>query len=80
MTITEKFQGLSWNKKMEMLRNSNDWTQETAAEKCNTHKKIYWLWETGKSNPRKNSRIAIAKAFGVSEDEIFGDKEELINA
>jgi len=37
-----------------------------------TTKKVYWLWESGRSFPRKNSIRAISIAFGVSQEEIFG--------
>ena len=73
LTIAEYVNKLPWNKKMVVLRISNGWTQEEAAERCNTHAKIYWLWENAKNNPRKNSKIAISKAFGVSVNEIFGE-------
>lgn len=61
----------SWNQKLEILRTLKGWTQREAAERCGTTQKIYWLWETGGSYPRKNSRRAIAIAFGVSMEEIF---------
>lgn len=68
-------EGITWNKKIEVLRTIKGWTQLETAEKCNTTQKVYWSWETGNAYPRKNSRTAIAKAFDVSEDEIFKDIE-----
>lgn len=62
---------MSWNKKIELLRVSKGWTQEEAANKCCTSTKTYWNWEKGSNYPRKLSRIFIAKAFGVSVEEIF---------
>ena len=65
---------LEWNKRIEVLRITNGWTQSEAADKCGTSPKVYWLWEKGLSSPRNNSRIAIAKAFEVSVEEIFGEQ------
>lgn len=62
---------LKWNKKIEVLRTIKGWSQTEAAEKCNTGQKSYWSWESGERYPHKNNRIAIARAFNVSEDEIF---------
>lgn len=73
--MTELFKKLSWNKKIEVLRTMKGWSQEEAAEKCYTGQRAFWGWESGKSYPRKNSRRAIAQAFGVSEKEIFEEME-----
>lgn len=62
---------LTWNEKIKNLREQNNLTQEEAAEKCNTTKKNYWLWEKGRNFPRKNSQIAIAAAFNVHVEDIF---------
>ncbi|MDP4144128.1 MAG: helix-turn-helix transcriptional regulator [Bacillota bacterium] len=63
---------LAWNKKIEVLRVLNNLTQEEAAAKCNTTQKVFWSWENGKRYPRENSRLAIAKAFNVKAEDIFG--------
>ncbi|OBR96828.1 hypothetical protein CLRAG_03370 [Clostridium ragsdalei P11] len=63
--------GLPWNKKLEVLRIVNNWTQEYAAQKCNTNQKVYWSWENGKNYPRKRSQQSIAKAFKVKIHDIF---------
>jgi len=68
---------LSWFKKMEVLRTIKGWSQEEAAEKCFTGQKTYWAWESGKSYPRKNSRRAISQAFGVEEEEIFENSNNI---
>ncbi|MHC1683458.1 MAG: helix-turn-helix transcriptional regulator [Clostridiaceae bacterium] len=65
------FKNLPWNKKIEVLRIIKGWTQNDAAEKCNTNQKTYWSWEVGERYPRKNSRLAIVKAFEVRQEEIF---------
>ncbi|WP_238886511.1 helix-turn-helix transcriptional regulator [Clostridium sp. YIM B02551] len=70
--MSDMFESLSWNKKIEVLRTMKGWTQNEAAEECLTNQKAYWSWETGKTKPRKISRQAICNAFGVREDEIFG--------
>lgn len=67
---------LSWNKKIEVLRTIKGWSQEEAAEKCFTVQKAFWSWEKGQVYPRKNSRRAIANAFGVKEKEIFGEERK----
>jgi transcriptional regulator with XRE-family HTH domain len=69
--MNEIFKKLTWNKKLEVFRVMKGWTQKETAEKCNTDQKAYWNWEAGECYPRKNSRIAIARAFEVSENEIF---------
>lgn len=65
------FDKLSWNKKMEILRVANNWTQEEAAKKCNTNQKMYWNWERGIHYPRKGSQTSIANAFEVKIEDIF---------
>lgn len=62
---------LPWNKKLEVLRIVNNWTQEDAAKKCNTNQKVYWSWENGKNYPRKRSQALIARAFEVEIHDIF---------
>ncbi|MBO8183641.1 MAG: helix-turn-helix transcriptional regulator [Archaeoglobus sp.] len=75
MTILFQIQQIPWYKRIEILRTIKGWTQEKAAEMCGTTQKVYWLWENGKSYPRLNSKRAIARAFGVSVNEIFGDED-----
>lgn len=62
---------LPWNKKIEVLRVANNWTQQEAAEKCNTNQKMYWNWEKGINYPRKKSQISIARAYRVKIKDIF---------
>ena len=62
----------SWNKKIALLQVLHGLTQEQAANRCGTNQKAYWNWINGKTYPRKNSRKAIARAFNISEEEIFG--------
>lgn len=71
--LYELVKHLSWNKKLEILRIANDWSQEEAARECGTTKKNFWLWETGRTIPRFNSKRAIAMAFKVSMEEIFDE-------
>lgn len=73
--MADLIKDLSWFKKMEVLRTIKGWSQEVAAEKCFTGQKAYWAWESGNTYPRKNSRRAIAQAFGVTEEEIFGGEK-----
>lgn len=71
MIIKKVINNLPWNKKIEILRVANSWTQEEAAEKCKTNQKMYWNWEKGKNYPRKKSQILIAKAYNVKVEDIF---------
>jgi len=71
--MADLFKELPWNKKIEVLRTMKGWSQEEAAEECFTGQKAYWGWEKGNNFPRKNSRRAIARAFDISEKEIFGE-------
>lgn len=72
--INDLIRALNWKKRIEVLRIIKGWSQDKAANECGTSPKVYWLWEKGSSSPRNNSRIAIAKAFGVSVGEIFGEQ------
>jgi transcriptional regulator with XRE-family HTH domain len=72
MDINSLIQNMPWNERMEVLRAVKKWSQDVAAEHCGTTKKNYWLWASGRSYPRRNSRRAIAMAFGIPESEIFG--------
>ncbi|MCY6958411.1 helix-turn-helix transcriptional regulator [Clostridium brassicae] len=63
--------GLPWNKKLEILRAVKGWTQVEAAKRCNTHQKLYWSWEKGKTHPSKKSQAAIASAYDVEVEDIF---------
>lgn len=71
MDISKIISSLSWNKKIEVFRAINNWTQEEAAKRCNTNQKMYWSWENGRNYPRKNSQMSIAKAYGVDIRDIF---------
>lgn len=73
--IEEIIKNAPWYKKIEVLRILQGWTQEEAAEKCGTSPRIYWNWEKGISYPRTLSRRAIARAFGVPVEEIFGSEK-----
>ena len=73
--MSDLINDLPWFKKMEVLRTIKWWSQEETAEKCCTGQKAYWGWEKGNIYPRKNSRRAIAHAFGIKEEEIFGKEK-----
>ena len=72
--MNEVINNLPWNKKIEILRVLTGWSQSEAANECYTGQKAFWSWESGRVYPRKNSRRAIASAFGVKEEDIFGKK------
>ena len=67
----ELLKDLSWHKRIEILRAIKGWTQVEAAKRCFTYQKAFWSWESGQVYPRRNSRRAIAQAFGVREEDIF---------
>ena len=69
--IQKLLNGLTWNKKIEILRIANNWTQEEAAKRCSTNQKMYWSWEKGKNYPRKSNQKLIAKAYKVKVEDIF---------
>lgn len=71
MGIDKLMHNLTWNKKMELLRRANNWTQEDAAKRCNTNQKMYWNWEKGRNYPRKKSQAFIANAFKAKVEDIF---------
>jgi transcriptional regulator with XRE-family HTH domain len=72
MELNEMVTKAPWNKKIAVLQALKGWTQEEAAKECGTTQKVYWRWLKAICYPRSNSRRAIALAFGVSEQEIFG--------
>jgi Predicted transcriptional regulators len=63
-----------WNERLLLLRKSKKWSQREAADECGAALKAYWLWEQGKCYPRRNSRIAIVRAYKVNYEDIFGDR------
>ena len=73
MAIEEKFKAVSWNKKIIILRTIMDLTQTELADKIGTTRKNVWLWESGKTDPRKISKRAICRALESTEEEIFGE-------
>lgn len=69
-----KIQGvqiLPWNKRIEILRRANNFTQIQIAEKCCTNQKCFWQWEKGIIYPNKKHRMLIARAFNVKVSYIF---------
>lgn len=76
MNLKTRVSKAPWHKKLEILRILEGLTQKQAAQKCGTDKRIYWNWENGVSKPIKRNREYIAKAFNVSEDELFSDLDK----
>jgi len=74
--MNELIESLSWNKKIHVLRVIKGWSQKEVAYECGTNQQTYQLWESGKNEPRNNSKRAIAAAFGVKVEEIFGEVQE----
>ena len=77
--IEEMFNKLPWYKRMEVLRVAKGWGQRQAGEECLTNNKNYWLWEKGKSYPRRASRKAIADAYGVKMECIFFSNDKVVS-
>lgn len=73
--MSDLFEKLPWNKKIEVLRTMKGWSQEEAASKCFTNQKSIWSWESGQVYPRRNSRRTIAQVFDLSEKEIFNEQQ-----
>lgn len=63
--------GLPWYQRVKTLRAVKGWTQQEAAYACSTTQKVYWNWEQGLCYPRKYNRQVIARAFDVSESDLF---------
>jgi DNA-binding XRE family transcriptional regulator len=72
MTYIEKMDNLPWNRKLATLRAARGLSQNEAADICGTTRKNLFLWEQAKTYPRKNSRRAIARAYELPVEEIFG--------
>lgn len=71
MSFANTIEKLPWNKKMIVARTLQGLTQKQAADKIGTTQKMIWMWETGRSSPRKMSQTAIAKAYEVNREELF---------
>jgi DNA-binding XRE family transcriptional regulator len=76
--IKELVNSSVWHGKLKLLRTSKGWNQKEAAEKCFTHQKSYWSWESGKVYPRLVNRKALAKAHGLKVEQIFSDHDEVV--
>lgn len=74
MVFDEKYKNASWNKRMEALRVLSGMSRGELAEKIGTSSHIYNNWANARFTPIRTNRKAIARALGVPEEEIFGDK------
>lgn len=59
-------------KRLKLLRDKNDWTQQEAADICGICLKSYSNWEKERNKPSKRSREILAKVFNVKEEKLFG--------
>lgn len=73
MNFTQQFIKAPWFVRIRTLRALQGWSQDEAAEKIGTSKRLYWNWENGEHYPTQRNRTAIANSFGVTENEIFGE-------
>lgn len=71
--IPKILNGLPWNIRIQVLRTTKGWSQEKAALKCGTSRRIYWNWENGKNKPLRSNRMKIARVFNVTVNDIFMD-------
>lgn len=53
------------------LREHHHWTQPAAAERARVSLRTYQTWEAGDATPRWHNYERLAKAFGVTVDEII---------
>jgi len=72
MLLAERFESLTWRRKIAILRQMFGLNQQEFADKVGTTQKNVALWETGNTSPRGMSRKAICRALEATETEIFG--------
>ena len=67
-------------KKLTALRKYNGLSQEALAEKIGVSRQAISKWERGEASPDTENLIALSKIYGVSLDDLLGDKtaEEII--
>lgn len=53
------------------LRAGKDWSQDRAAREVGVPVRTYLNWELGKSEPRMTAVVKLARAFGVTADELL---------
>lgn len=61
-----------FGQRVKELREEKGLSQEALAELLQVSKGIISYWETGKSEPKGNSLIKVAKFFGVTTDYLLG--------
>ena len=61
--------------RLAQLRDTYDLTQEEAAAKVGVNLRQWQRWEAGDSRPYTRNLEAVARAFGVSTDDILGASE-----
>lgn len=69
---------MEFGKKLQKLRNNNNWTQEQLAEKLYVSRTAVSKWESNKGYPNIDSLKDISKLFNVTIDELLSS-EELID-
>lgn len=63
-------------KKLKELRLQKEYTQIDIAEKLNVSRQAVSRWETGSSSPDGNKLMLLGELYGVSVDELLGQKKE----
>ena len=66
---------MEFGKKIQKLRNQNNWTQEQLAEKLYVSRTAVSKWESGKGYPSIDSLKIIAKLFNKTIDELLSSDE-----
>jgi len=61
---------------LKRLRTAKGWTQAEAAEKADVPFRSYQNWEVGIREPRIDALPRLARAFGVSLDELLAGQGE----
>ena len=58
------------------LRKRNGYSQEALAEKLNISRQAISKWERGESTPDTDTLITLSQLYGVSLDELIGNKKQ----
>ena len=61
--------------KLQEIRKQNKLSQETLAEKLGVSRQAISKWERGESAPDTENLIALSRIYGVSIDELLGNKK-----
>ena len=69
---------MKFNERLKELREKNNLTQEQLAKKSGISSRMIQRYEYGTSRPRLDAADKIAKALGVTTDELLGNADMLV--